>query len=594
MRRLTRRILAELDRAQRGRLALALVAMTVGAILKALTPVILGIAIDRALGGGSVIAPLALVGVLLFVAQALDVVRRQLVEDVGTSFECANRIRAYDHLLRLPMPMLRANQLGALQGNANRSVEGCAKLLKLLGMDLVPAVTASSVAVVVVLAKDWRVGLVMLMVIPTGFLLTRWQVSDQAGVRVSIRRHKDTIDGAVGGLLPMVEAIRAAGAEEHLGARAAGACEQLRRTEYCHHRAMALFDAAKSANEGLWQVLSLAAAVHVAGGGHAVGDVTAYALLYMTILTPMREMHRILDEASESAQQADDFYTLLDTPADPGYASAPSGPAPAPGATGTAVTLHGVAFRHEGAEEDVLRGIDLVVEHGQRVALVGASGCGKSTVLGLLRRIHHGHRGTIALDGLDLAGLSHAELSRRVAYVTQDPHLLHGTVEENIRFGDTEATDAEVIDAARRAMVHDDIVSMPDGYATVVAERGGNLSGGQRQRICIARALLRRPRLLLLDEPTSALDSVSERAVQHTIDALQDVTTIVVAHRLHTLSSADRIVVLEHGRIADEGTYDELAARDGLFARMLHETEHATSASWPFAQDPLSTTPSPR
>ena len=218
----------------------------------------------------------------------------------------------------------------------------------------------------------------------------------------------------------------------------------------------------------------------------------------------------------------------------------------------------------------MLDGLDLMVAPGERVGIVGRTGCGKSTLLRLLRRIYHGYAGAIALGGDDLGTLSHAELSARVAYVTQTAQIVHGTVEENLRFGDEDATFDDVVDAARRAQIHDEIMAMPGGYGFHLAERGENLSGGQRQRICIARALLRRPQLLLLDEPTSALDPASERAVQRTIDALSDVTVLIVAHRLQSLQSTDRIVVLEGGRVAEQGPYATLAALPGgRFAAML-------------------------
>jgi ATP-binding cassette subfamily B protein len=576
VRSLAKRVFSDLAPRQRGQLAAALLAMTASALLKAVTPVLLGLAIDRMLSSGAgdldaIAGPLAVIAAALFVAQGLDVVRRLLAENVSTAFECDNRVRAYDRLLRLPLAMLGDKQLGALQGNANRSVEGCAKLLKLLAMDLLPALIGSGMAVFVLLAKDWRVGVIMLMVIPTGFALTRRQVANQAGVRIRIRSIKDEIDGRVGGQLPMVESIRSAGAEGHFSRETAASCNDLRGTEYAHHRAMSLFDAAKSANEGVWQVLSLGAAVYASGGGlDAVGNVTAYALLYMSILAPLREMHRIVDETSESAQQAQDFYALLDTPVDAGYTRRAAGAQlSATTDTDAAVCLEGVSFAHPNSQEPVLCGVSLSIAAGERVGLVGPSGSGKSTILRLLRRMHHGYAGRISLGGYDLASLSHEELSGQVAYLTQKSHLVWGTVEENIRFGDVSATFDEVVEAARRAQVHDEIMRLPERYATMIAERGENLSGGQAQRICIARALLRQPQVLLLDEPTSALDGASERAVHRAVDALAGVTTIIVAHRLHTLRTVDRIVVIDRGVIAEEGSFDELAAAEGVFAGML-------------------------
>jgi ATP-binding cassette subfamily B protein len=213
--------------------------------------------------------------------------------------------------------------------------------------------------------------------------------------------------------------------------------------------------------------------------------------------------------------------------------------------------------------------VSLEVTPGETVAIVGPSGAGKSTVFQLLLRFYEAAEGRIALDGVDVRQASLGALRGRIGIVPQDSVIFSANALENIRYGRPDATDAEVVAAAQAAFAHDFISQLPEGYQTFLGERGVRLSGGQRQRISIARAMLKNPPLLLLDEATSALDAESERMVQAALErAMADRTTLVIAHRLATVQRADRIVVMEAGRIVDIGRHDELVARGGLYARL--------------------------
>jgi ATP-binding cassette subfamily B protein len=246
--------------------------------------------------------------------------------------------------------------------------------------------------------------------------------------------------------------------------------------------------------------------------------------------------------------------------------------------------LERVSFGYD--DRPVLRDLSLTIPAGQHVAIVGPSGAGKSTLLNLLLRFWDPTEGRVLVDGQDLRDLQVASLREQIGVVLQDPFIFDTTLRENIALGRPDATDAEIVAAARGARLHEYITSLPAGYDTVVGERGVRMSGGQRQRLAIARALLRQPSLLILDEPTSALDAQTEREILDTLTELaQGRTTISITHRLSLAATADRIFVLADGRLVEQGSHAELVRAGGLYRRMYDEqTSHLTRGP---AQDEL-------
>ncbi len=310
----------------------------------------------------------------------------------------------------------------------------------------------------------------------------------------------------------------------------------------------------------------LAAGHFVVRGELTIGGFFAFNLLLMLLVLPLRQLGVWIGQAQRATASGERFFEVVDEPEEVADAAAAVELPPGPGQ----VTLSGVRFGYDPAHP-VLDGIDLEIEAGSTVALIGASGSGKTTLASLVPRFYDVNEGSVLVDGADVRSVSRRSLRREVGVISQDPFLFSASVRDNIAFGVPDVTRELVEAAARAAQAHAFITELPDGYETVIGERGITLSGGQRQRLAIARALVIDPRILILDDATSSVDATTESLIRAGLaEAMRDRTTIVIAHRLSTIALADTVVVLEHGRIVARGTQTELLETSPVFQE-IHE-----------------------
>jgi ATP-binding cassette subfamily B protein len=520
---------------------------------------------------------LGIISLIYLVRELLNIVRRYLVENACTRINRDMQTRLVDHLLRIDLSSLTRDKVGALHGKIFRSVDGLVRFIRLMFLDCLPAIFTGLFALAAGVGKHSFLGLVMLGVVPLAIWLTLRQLASQKGVRLHLMRDCEEIDGTVVEQLSGAEYVRVANTLDAEVQRLAQATEKRRQREIRHHFDMSLFGCAKALNEGFFHVVVLATATYLAINGQlSFGDILTFSVLFLNIMTPLNEFHRVIDEGHEASLRVADLLEMLRQPVDPSFAAS-SPVLPQLNVGEPAVTIEGLTVDYltpDGRLKRALDNISLQIRHGETIGVAGLSGSGKSTWIKALLRLIHPAAGRIWLGGVPLEQLGRAEIAQLVGYVGQNPFVFSATIRDNINYGNGDVPDHEIERAARLAHLHDEILALPGGYQNPVLERGLNVSGGQRQRLAIARVLLKSSGILILDEATSALDNISERHVQRALGvANSDRTTIIIAHRLTTLKDCDRILVFDQGRIVDQGEYEELILRGGLFAELVASAE---------------------
>ena len=484
----------------------------------------------------------------------------------GIRVEADIRRDLFVHLEELDFGFFDQNRTGQLMSRLTTDLNEITELAHHGPEDLLISALTIIGALIVMFFVQWRLTLVVLCIMPIFIAVTLARRHKMSEASRGEKRKAAAINAGIESSLSGMKTARAFANESMEIEKFDELNEKFKVSKRKFHKEMGFFNASL---EFFMKLLPMAV---ITVGGYLImdqnfrlADLIAFDLYVTTLVTPVRRLANFSEIFTRGFAGLERFEKLMSI--EPQIVDAPDAKT-LTRAEGK-IELRDVCFAYEAAKREILHHVSFTVAPGETVALVGASGGGKSTLCQLVPRFYETHEGSILIDDADVGAYTRASLRRNIGIVQQDVFLFADTVRENIRYGKPDATEEEIIEAARRAEILDDIMEMPEGLDTYVGERGTLLSGGQKQRIAIARIFLKNPPILILDEATSALDSVTEAKIQHAFDELsRGRTTLIIAHRLSTIHAAKRIMVVEHGEIVEQGTHEELLSKNGIYASL--------------------------